>query len=119
MRVKDARRSGGNKTILIGGEVNRYFTLSDEKDLIGIPQTFAGTGRGICWTAGGPPANAPQARNLSEATPNSFSRFALICGRDARGPSKALEWGTSQPAVVERGYCPKYNSSLYPVSVNH
>jgi hypothetical protein len=27
-----------------------------------------------------------------DADVNQFSRFALICGRDARGPSQSLEW---------------------------
>ena len=47
--------------------------------------------KGIAGTAGFPPANAPRARSLLGMARNSFSRFALICGRDARGPNKSLD----------------------------
>ena len=56
------------------------------------------TGQGICWDRGRPARNAPQARSILEVSPNLFSRFALICGRDARGPGQSLEW--SVPASV-------------------
>jgi hypothetical protein len=49
------------------------------------------TGQVICWDRGRPSRNAPQARSLLEVSPNLFSRFALICGRDARGPGQSLE----------------------------
>ena len=43
----------------------------------------------ICWGAR-PARNAPQARSLSKVGPKSFSRFALIAGGGARGPSNHL-----------------------------
>ena len=48
-------------------------------------------------TAGVPPANAPQARSPSEAATNSFSRFALTCGRGARVLTEELELFSRAP----------------------
>jgi len=47
----------------------------------------------IVWDRGRPARNAPQARGLSKVISKPFSRFALTCGRDARGPSKSLDGG--------------------------
>jgi len=46
----------------------------------------------ICWDRGRPAANAAEGAK-SFAVPFLFSRFALICGRDAAGPSKSHEQG--------------------------
>jgi hypothetical protein len=51
-----------------------------------------GSAQVIFWDRGRPARNAPKALSASKVAPNPFSRFALICGRDARGPRKSLEW---------------------------
>jgi hypothetical protein len=48
------------------------------------------TAQVIVWDRGRPARNAPQARSLWKLF-RSFSRFALICGRDARGPRQSID----------------------------
>jgi len=46
-----------------------------------------------CWDRGRPARKrAAGAQSFRKWLAISFSRFALICGRDARGPSNSLEW---------------------------
>ena len=49
-------------------------------------------------TACVPPANAPKARSPLEIVSKFVSRFALICGRDARGPNNHLKLGDADSA---------------------
>src|SRR6185295_19219480 len=44
-----------------------------------------------CWDRGRPARKHAKGAQPWEAAHNPFSRFALICGRDARGPSKSLD----------------------------
>ena len=46
----------------------------------------------IGWDRGRPARNAPQARSLCRIRLEiQFAPAALICGRDARGPSQSLD----------------------------
>src|SRR6185295_13277800 len=60
------------------------------------------SGQVIVWDRGRPARNAPTARNLSEVAGNTFSRFALICGRDARGPRQSLDRTAHCPLPDQR-----------------
>ena len=52
-------------------------------------------------TAGVPPANAPQARSLSEVASNPFSRFALIAGGTPAVPDNHLTLGVLGNGSIE------------------
>jgi len=45
----------------------------------------------IVWDRGRPAGNAPKARSPWKVPPNPFSRFALNCRWDARGPRQSQD----------------------------
>ena len=45
----------------------------------------------ICWDRGRPARKRAEGAQSFKIALNLFSRFALICGRDARGPSNTLK----------------------------
>ena len=46
----------------------------------------------ICWDRGRPARNAPKARGFQAAVSLFIFALRAHCGRDARGPSKSLDW---------------------------
>ena len=54
----------------------------------------------------GPRASRPQRADRAQSlvVANPFSRFALICGRDARGPRQTLEWKIIFTAFAQRAH---------------
>ena len=97
---------------IIGNEL--YHRIDDAREWA---ESFRETSQVICWDRGRPARNAPQARRLSKILRQSISRFALICGRDARGPSKSLECFWTGPLVVEWAAVMEYSHLCLPSGV--